>query len=293
MVVFGLFFFIAEKGFYYFVQNAPKKEYDKRLENVIQSKMDYDLVILGSSRGANNISACQLETKTGLKSFNLSYKGSNINFHNFILETYLKFNKKPEKVILFLDHKFTFIKEPSLTYRYDRLFPLSKYNYINEVLIDKGKKNILSRYLSLSRINRADFNLEEKKTKPNDSITNCGSQLNIKSTNKVLEYSAVKESYNTLLEQEEYLQSFFNIQQKCKENKIDLTFVLSPNYHAFNTSFYRRLKKLMLPENSVIVYDTTNVVYKNKALYFDSSHLLKAGAEVFTSEISSFLNQNK
>ncbi|MBU2952144.1 hypothetical protein KO493_15695 [Tamlana agarivorans] len=291
IILFSILLFVAEKGVYYFLNQAPKNEYDKRLENIVNNDMDYELIILGSSRGANNVVACQLENQTGLKSYNLSYKGSNVIFHDFILETYLKFNKNPQIILLFLDHKFTFVEESTLTFRYDRLFPLSKYDYINDVLIEKKKKNVLSKFFALSRVNRADFNMKKRSSRLNNTITRCGSILNLKPNHKELVYNSEKTEYAQNLEEADRLNSFLNIQEQCKKNNIELIFVFSPNYHTFNTSFYERFKSLVQPENLIVVYDTLNLNYKKREYYFDSSHLLKNGAEMFTSELSDFLEK--
>ena len=84
--LFIVLFFIAEKGMYYFLQKAPDREYDKRLEHLINGEMNKDLFVFGSSRGGGNILAEQIEKETGYSSYNLSYQGANIIYQNFILK---------------------------------------------------------------------------------------------------------------------------------------------------------------------------------------------------------------
>ena len=97
ITIFFVLFFIVEKGICFFVNNAPKKEFDNRLELVLNGKINKEVIILGSSRGANNIYAKQLEDSINQSVYNLSYLGSDVTFHEFILKTLIKYNKPPKK----------------------------------------------------------------------------------------------------------------------------------------------------------------------------------------------------
>ena len=292
--LFAIVFFIIDKGFYYFLDVAPKLEYDERLELVINGKINKDLIVLGSSRGADNIIASQIENQTKLSSYNLSYIGSNVIFHEFILKSILKFNEKPKIIIFSIDNPYEFIEEKSLLFRLDRLYPLSKYNYINQELINKEERNLLSWTFCLARLTKTNFALKQVKTPLENPILSCGSTPFVKkSSSSKMNFSESFEEYNTKNELPEKLKSFRRIQTICKVNNIKLIFVFSPNYCNFNTNFYRRFQKLMFAENKVLVYDNTNPLYKDEAYYFDVSHLMKNGAIVFTTEISTFINQNK
>ncbi|GAL81825.1 hypothetical protein JCM19274_384 [Algibacter lectus] len=99
--------------------------------------------------------------------------------------------------------------------------------------------------------------------------------------------------YSKTVEAQNYLDAFKNIQLICKENGIDLIFVFPPNFQVFNSSFYDRFNKLVNRENKIFVYDTLNTVYKDKNYFYDGSHLTKGGAEIFTSELSVFINATK
>ena len=108
LCLFCITFFIVEKVFYIFLQISPSLEVDKRLEKLIDGEINKDLIILGSSRGARNIIASQLDSALGISSYNLSYLGSDITFHEFILETYIKFNNPPKIVVLVIDEPDAF-----------------------------------------------------------------------------------------------------------------------------------------------------------------------------------------
>ncbi|WP_372757318.1 hypothetical protein [Mariniflexile sp.] len=292
-LVFFLIFFVAEKSICFFIENAPKKEYDKRLEHLLKGEINKDIVILGSSRGANNIIAEQLQQDTNKSVFNLSYKGSDLIFQEFIFKTLIDFNNKPELLILVLDDIHTFKTVPSLNFRTDVLMPLKNYNYINNELIKRNDKNILSKYFCLSRVNRNDFDLNEVKVKPEDEISILGSNILINRKIQNLTFSDGFEIYSEDSEDFNKINALKNIQLLCKEYQIDLVFTFAPSYKTFNQSFLHRFKKLAIEENRILVYDTLNPIYKNDTYFADDSHLLKNGAIIFTSEITTFVNNLK
>ena len=88
------------------------------------------------------------------------------------------------------------------------------------------------------------------------------------------------------------LSAFKNIQKICKLNNIEIIFVFSPNFRTFNDSFKNRFEKLVFPENKIMVYDTLNPIFKNEKYYYDVSHLNGNGADIFTSELISFIEEN-
>ncbi|WP_292944073.1 hypothetical protein [Olleya sp. UBA1516] len=293
ILLFGLLFFIVEKGLYYFIQNAPKKEYDKRLELILEGKMEKDIVIIGSSRGANNVSAKQLEEKTGFSCYNLSYRGSSVIFHEFILKTLLLHNNKPKKVLLVIDNGYQFIKEHSLHFRFDRLNPLKNYGYIHEKLIENNKKSFLSNFFYSFKVNREDFSLKPKRIYEIDVMTSHGSKLLKAKNNEKLEYINEVKKYEINEEELAKLEAFNSIQRMCSNNDIELYLVFTPGLMTFDTDFLKRFKKLVSPDEKIIVYDTLDERYKEKDIYRDHTHMFSKGAKIFTSEISDFINSNK
>lgn len=293
ILLFGVLFFILEKGLYYFIQNAPQKEYDKRLELILDGKMEKDIVIIGSSRGAHNISAKQLEDETGLSSYNLSYRGSNVIFHEFILKTLLLYNKNPKKVLLVIDNGYQFVIAHSLQFRYDRLYPVKNFSYINDKLIEDNKKNYLSKFLNSVRINHSDLFLKPKKVNEVNLMTSHGSKLLKEKLNYKLKYRFESKKYNIKEEELDKLNSFKAIQNMCSKNDIDLYFVFTPGFMSFDNEFFTRFRKLKNSEEHIIIYDSLNQKYKEKTLFRDHEHMNSQGAMVFTSEISELLSSTK
>lgn len=289
---FLLIFFILDKGFYYFLNKAPKLEYDTRLEQVLRGEMNKDLIILGSSRGSDNILAGEIEKQTGMSTYNLSYQGADVTFQYFVLNTLLQFNEKPKKVILSIDNPYEFDNEKSLVFRFDRLRPLSKYDYISSELIRQKEQNILSKIFYLARLNRDQINFGQKKKISKIPIDAYGSMpLFQKKDSSLLVFAKPKSSYSKLNESKEKLKAFKQIKELCKKHKIELIYAFSPSYGNFNSAFYRRFINEVDVKN-IIVYDSLNPIYKKASYYYDESHLLEKGAKVFTKEIIIFIQSN-
>ncbi|WP_299888598.1 hypothetical protein [uncultured Lacinutrix sp.] len=293
IILFATIFFIIDKAFYFFIDRAPNREHDKRLEYVLEGKINKDIIIIGSSRGARSISAEKLEHETKLKTYNLSYIASNIQFQEFVLKTLLKYNKAPKKLILVIDGVPEFEPIGNLYYRIDKLLPLKKYTYIHDELINKGEKNILSKIFCIGRISISDFKLQPKKASVLEKTSLHGSQLLPVETKPNLKYNKEIIEYDSSNENQEKLEAFRKIQHLCKVNDIELYYAFPPNYYSFSNSFYNRFLKLVNDQTKIIVYDTLDNRYKEKKYFRDESHLNKLGAEIFTSEISDFINQNK
>ena len=124
-------------------------------------------------------------------------------------------------------------------------------------------------------------------------MTSHGSKLLNAKLNNDLLFGQRPKIYNKTSEQLDKLNAFKAIKELCRLNNIDLYFVFTPSYAEFDISFYNRFKTLTSKGEYIVVYDTVSGIYKNKNLFRDSTHMFKNGAELFTSELSAFINQNK
>lgn len=292
-LLFFVFLFIVDKSAILVLNTTQINQYDRRLEYVIEGVINKDLIVLGSSIGASNILAGQIETETGYKSYNLSYPGSNIIFHEFVLKALLKFNKKPKIIILTIDSPFEFIEEETLKFRFDRLYPLSNYNYINTNLVKYHKNIFFSHFFYLARLKKNHIKMNKIEKPIYNPIDSSGSMPFIKNRKIIkIDFLEKIDAYTTINEEPIKLEAIKNIQQICSENKIKLFFVFSPYYKSFNSSFKNRFDALFLPSRNTMVYDTLNPIYQSKDYFFDVSHLSKNGAIIFTSEISKFILSN-
>lgn len=290
ILLFCIAFFVFEKAFYVFLYISPKLEKDKRLEFVLNGDLNKDLIILGSSRGARNIIANQIEDSLNITSYNLSYPGSNIEFHDFLLQSLITYNQKPKVVLLAVDDPTELLPSESINFRLDRLYPLAKYDYINNEMIKRGEKTFLSKFLVLARINKRNIDIREKTFSALDTIRQCGSMpISFQRENREFVFNNNTNNYKVDAELPEKVKAFKNLQNLCMNNNIQLVIIYSPNFKKHNVSFEKRIKELSHPMVTSIAYDTTNQIYKNKDYYYDETHLKTTGAVIFTNEIISQL----
>ena len=286
ILLFSVAFFVLEKIFYVFLYVSPDLEKDKRLENVINGNMNKNLIVLGSSRGARNIIANQIEDSLSISSYNLSYPGSNIEFHEFLLRALIKHNKNPEIILLAVDDPEELLPSKSIKFRLDRLYPLAKYDYINNEMIRRGEKTVLSKFLILARINRKNFDLRERNLSALDTLRCNGSMpISFQRKDRDFIYNDSRNNYDLDKELSVKVDAFKDLQELCVSNNIKLFIVFPPNFEDHNISFANRLNELSHPTTSFILYDTTDLTYQNRNYFYDEGHLKVNGARKFTNEI--------
>jgi len=293
LLIFTVLFFVVDKLFYIFIYLSPNYQVDNRIEKLLEGEINKEVIILGSSRGAMNIMANQLEAQTAKSAYNIAFPGSDVTFHDFILKTLLKFNKKPKIIIFALDSPSELLPTTSINYRFDRLYPLVKYDYINQELINKGDRNFTSWFLCLSRLNKTNLSLKRNSTKFDNVQPDGSTPLDFENPNFKSDYSLSVGNYEIEDESDEKRKAFKSILDQCKSNNIKLIFAFSPNFQIYNTAFEKRMRQFETPNSSFFVYDTLNSSYKDASNFYDESHLNAKGAKIFTSELSNYINLNQ
>jgi hypothetical protein len=292
LLLFAGIFLIYDKIFFIVADRSAETEVDKRLEYLIKGKINKDIIITGSSGGSRDILAELIEDATCLSTYNLCYPGSNVEFHEFILRTLVKFNEPPKIVLLTVDDDAELLDNKTITFRKDRLYPLVKYPYIRKELINRGDKDkFFSKFLILHQLNKANFDLKKKVFSPLDTIMRCGSMpISWQRKGITWHYIADERVYTADNEVIEKVRAYKEIIKTCKSNNIRLVIVFPPNYQTHSKSFENRIKELTDGQVYYYIYDTENPIYRNKDYFYDESHLMKNGAIVFTNEIIQFLN---
>lgn len=274
---------------------SPSKEIDKRLEKIITGKINADIVIFGSSRGARNVLAENIYKETGISCYNLSYPGSDIDFHDFLLSELLdNKNRKPKVVILVVDDPDEFLSNTSIHFRLDRLYPLVKYNKIRNKLVELGEKNNVLSILSIThQLNKSNFDFRQKHFTELDSLLPLGS-MPISFQRKNYEFVFTKPTSYPLNKEMIFKRNkFIHFVNNCKNNNISLIIAFPPNFGVANKGFEKRIYDLSNNKNVYYLsYNKQDERYRKMEFYFDHGHLNIKGAEIFTGELISFLNNN-
>lgn len=283
LVLFALFFFLVDKLFYWKIQALPEREFDKRLQWILDGKMNKDILIFGSSRAHHNLYADLIQDSLKRSTYNLGYRGSNINFQLFLLKTVLKHNKKPKLILLTVDDDREFVPEKTLQFRYDKLYPLVQYQEITHELIDQKEFSPFAIGLYSARIGWKQFSQPKARTKY-DTLTAAGSSiLNFTAADFDKKMQPSKR-YNAKLELPERLNAFKSFQELCRKQAIPLVILVPPNCAVQNKKFVNRIKVLLL-DRTTMFYGTNPSLFQNSNLFSDRSHLNKLGAIAYTNYV--------
>lgn len=303
IILFSLFFLIDRiVGNYIFSQKQSENR-DKRISRVINKDLNFDILILGSSRSARNIMAYELTKKTDLSAYNLGFPGSNIDFHLQLLKLIIESGSCPKFVVLAVDD-LEFIENKSLNFRYDVLYKYANDNKIKSILAERGKfDNILSnisvtycaRYIAIDSL--TDFFKSVLKRNPfNDPLNIILHDGSMPIETKSITWD--KMTYNELIKYDNKNESEFLIDkykqfvETCRANDINLLIVFPPNYQAKSDNFVTRIKELS--GKYVHFFDYSTEV-TDKSLFYDSSHLNKEGAfllsKKFARDLDEYLNR--
>lgn len=295
LIRFALFcvvFFIVDKAFILVRNKSPELEVDKRLEMVVTGKINADVLVFGSSRGARSVIAQQFTDSLGVSAYNLAFPGSDVTFHEFVLEQVLTApgNKRPKTAILVVDDGDELKPSKSLKFRLDRMYPLVKYKAIRDKLVErKEKKPIINELLVIHQLNKSNFLFKQRKFTKNDSIMPCGS-MPIGHQKKTFDkiYGHEPYVYSRDGEMIQKIRAFRSIVAMCKKYDVQLIVAIPPNFRKVSTGFEARMRQMLDGYGTVWKYNEDNPVYSNPDYFFDNAHLQTNGSRVYTSELVKF-----
>ena len=289
-MLFCSLFLLFDRSFILLRNYCPSLEADKRLEKVINKQLKSDIFVFGASRGARDIIASQISDSLKCSAYNLSYPGGDIEFQWFIFKQLLKYNK-PKLIIMTMDDNTELSASVNVHYRYDRLYPLVKYDVVRNELIRKDQKNkYLSELFILHQLNKSNFDIRKRKFTAFDSIISCGSMpvnFQTKEFKKIFSDSLRIYQQNKELT---YKVKYFNeIIDLCNKSNIKLMFVFPPNFFKPCVGFYSRINNIAQNKAYTMKYDT--IKFKSPDLFNDENHLQIKGAVIFTNEIIEYIKE--
>lgn len=284
---------IVDRLLIFLIDRKIEANFDWRMEKVIEGQVNADILIIGSSRGARGIIASEITDKTHRSCFNFCYPGSNLMFHQFLFNTYLKFNKKPKTILLSIDDDFAFKESPWLSFRNNALYALTKYDYVNEELIGQQENHPFSRYFNIARLRKIHLNFGPPDLEETDILWKCGS-MPIPFKNKAIIFGprdTTAITYDVNAEAPRYMDAYKDILKKCAKLGIEVYVVLPPNYRPLNPAFFNRVKEVTPKSAEIFVYNQAQRAYADSNYFYDPSHLRQNGASLFSGELATFLLQ--
>lgn len=298
LALFALLAFALDKAFLLVESYLPGKQYDKRLEEVLNGNTPYDLSVFGSSRGARNINALQLEEQLGVSCYNFSFPGSDIDFQEFLLRAYLQAGgPKPRVLLLVMDDPEELIPTPVLNFRFDRLYPLTKFKYVRNEMADRGVKSRVFNELWVSYRMNAHLlkNLRGPVITDDNTIKGNGDMPRERRRPERFFTSGYYQTKHRYLprfdkkEKAEKLQSFVSI---AKEAGIIPVIIFTPNYRTPTPGFRSHILDLVGENTEHFIPDEENPTYRDIMCFTDISHLTAEGAQSFTQELGEWIKRN-
>lgn len=289
-------------GLNYIVDTGLRKSHNffyAEWNDLMQGKINADLLICGSSRAWVHVSPKILDSVLHTNSYNLGMDGTQFSMQYGRFKIYLQHNKPPKYIVhtvdftTFYENKGLHAREQFLPYLYDTsiraltegyegrfvvgeyYFPLYKYN--NQFpLIKEGVKSFfnkgepVNKYKGYQGQNKSwDFTFDNLiKKSPN------GNSIGIDS--------------NSVRLMDEYI-------DYCKKNNIKVILVFAPVYYEF-------MKYCTNKDEIIGVYKSLSAKYNipflsyleddlsmHKANFYNSQHLNRNGAEIFSLKLANDL----
>jgi hypothetical protein len=293
----------------YFISEKIKKsnEYPGEFEvmnDIYAGKINCDLAVYGSSRAWVQISPVILENITGWKTYNFGIDG-----HNFWLQylrhiEYIKFNSTPKKIIVSVDfvtlqkRKDLYYSEQFLPYM---LWNTDIYKYTNSYFgFDKIDYFIpLVRYIGKRKQLEFAFKDTYKTIKKKSKYRFRGYAGQDKKWNDDFDNAKLNNKKIKVIIDIKTLELFEKFIKECNSLKIDVILVYAPEYIEGQNFISNRddivdVFKKIEKDNKIpfLDYSKDSISY-NKNNFYNSTHLNKKGAELFSNKLAEDLKTLK
>lgn len=278
---------------------AKKQNRDNRIGLLLDGKINADIAIIGSSRALNNYSPDIISKQTGLSCYNFGVSGSNILFHETMLDLILQQDHKPQILIYNIDDRGVLFAVDGIVYRKDVLYPYVDNSLINRKVCEQLKKRYFATFLSetyrqnVNFINAVKFIVygREKVDYKTTNFNETGADLlEMRPGDAAPLFIHKKYDLLAMKQDTAYVGSFKRIQEKCRQYNIKLVLSLPPLY-AENTPGFKELVLSKVSEN-VELWDFTDKM-QEASYFFNADHMNRQGAEVFSGMVATKLKQHR
>ena len=271
---------------------AQKHKYDKRIELLINNKINSEIIIIGSSRALNGYSPSIISKVTKKNCYNLGTSGSNILFHEAMIDIVIQTNNKPKKILYNIDDAGALIDlGDKIIFRKDMLYPYVNHPIINKIISKELGKELWATKFSNTYLNNVNFistikyltRGQEKMDYETNNVNKLGANL-MEGHKKGFNQKSLKKQRNAFFdkikdEHTPYLQSLKRIIAKCKKNNIELVLVLPPLHHSPTIGFKERIEEI-IPDHTKLL-DFSEAL-KHPSCFYNYDHLNKKGAQKFS-----------
>ena len=297
--------FVAVFSMDYIITKGLKKSnsiYFNNLTKIFNGNLDTDLLIMGSSKAYVQISPTIIENKLNIRSHNIALDGNPFFVQSVLFDKFLQYNNMPKFVIQVVSNStLTSNENSNEIYLYQKFLPyfddidvrdmlmsseknISKFIRYIPILKFHGQKLFIAEgILSFFGVNNSSKNLQKGFNPQNKQWDN-------KMYDKFIEINRKKNAIQSDKFDNQTLEKFVQYIKKCKQNNIELILVYPPIYHKSQNNLvdeYHSLAK----NHKIKFYDFSHYhkLSLDRNYFYDSQHLNKKGAEIFTSDLSDLI----
>jgi hypothetical protein len=267
---------------------ARKQARDNRIGLLLDGKIRSDIIILGSSRALNNYNPAVIDSVTGKSCYNLGVSGSNVLFHETMLDLVLSQPDLPELIIYNVDDYGALCKMDGIVYRKDVLYPYVDEPFISDAVSrDSGKNKWVSRWSASYRHNVNFINalkyLSDGREAADYSTTNFDANganlLLMRTEDRVPQYGSQRALKQMPPLEQNHVDALRRIISKCRDQNVDLLLSLPPLYMPSTPGFEDALRSLVGKNVHIVSYADSLM---DATDFFNTDHLNKSGARKFS-----------
>ena len=271
---------------------ARKQARDNRIGLLLDGKINADIIVLGSSRALNNYNPAVIDSVTGKSCYNLGVSGSNILFHETMLDLVLSRKQLPELVIYNVDDYGALCKMDGIVYRKDVLYPFVDAPLVGDAVSRELNKNKWVSRLSGSYRHNVNFinalkYLTEGREAADYSTTNFdanGSNLLLmRAEDRVPQYGSQRALKQMPPLEPGHVDALKRIISKCRDKNVDLLLSLPPLYMPSTPGFEDALRSMAGDDVRIVSFAGS---LTNAQDFFNTDHLNKQGADKFSLTIA-------
>lgn len=276
---------------------------------IFEGEVQAEVVVLGTSRAEVHYDTQIIKNITGLKTYNLGLSGTHYNLLKIRWKSYLNHNKKPKILILDLDYN-SLLDSESLFNKFQYL-PYLNTNEYGEVAKGVDKDYYFEKFIPIYKYRGYKMNVYNQIKSLSDPAF-CSNNVNgyvendinwiqkdQLSFNKIIKRDKAKDIFS-LKNYKEGLAVLGEIIRDCKTYNIKVIFVESPSYYkssgymAFNKKGINKIIRKISMDYEIKYYNfSKDSLCFNKGNFYNSMHMNKVGAGVFSKKIARILNVEK
>ncbi len=260
--------------------------------DIYQSKINSDLLILGSSRAWVQVDPKIITKENGIKTYNLGMDGHKFDLTYLRYLEYIKYNKKPKYILMMVD--VNFFSRHSKFYNYEQFLPymmfnLNYFNFFNSYNFFKKIDYVipLIRYSGkINVIKNAISNITFKKNKKYRNLGFKGQLLTWHDLDSSVHSLKIELDHNKLI-------MFNSFVIQCRKTKTNLILVYPPEHIEGQKLIQNRneitaVLKMKAKLNKLVYldYSQDSTFLRNKKMFYNAFHLNNRGAYLFTQKLS-------